>query len=88
MKPITIDKAIEEIESALFNTSEPGCTDTEYSDEIVINSIGRIRLTRILKRLRVGYQRGGGVGYNSLCPHDLYVQAKLKKLKKLEKKKK
>jgi hypothetical protein len=80
MKPLGIDAAIDQIETALFDLSEPGCTDTEYSDEIVINSIGRIRLRAILKRLRVGYMRG--VGINSLCPHDLAVQAKLKKLKK------
>jgi len=55
MKPLGIDAAIDLIETALFDQSEPGCTDTGYSSEIVINSIGRIRLTAILKRLRVGY---------------------------------
>jgi len=80
MKPLSIDKAIDEIESALFDTGEPGCTDTDSSDELVINSIGRIRLQRILKRLRVGYIKHTPI--NSLCPHDLAVQARLKKAKK------
>ena len=54
MKPLGIDAAIDLIETALFDQSEPGCVDTEWG-ELVINSIGRIRLTAILKRLRVGY---------------------------------
>jgi hypothetical protein len=54
MKPLGIDAAIDLIETALFDQSEPGCVDTEWG-ELVVNSIGRIRLTAILKRLRVGY---------------------------------
>jgi len=72
MKPLGIDAAIDLIETALFDQSEPGCTDTGYSSEIVINSIGRIRLTAILKRLRVGYIKHTPI--NSLCPHDLAVR--------------
>jgi hypothetical protein len=54
MKPLSIDAAIDQIETALFDQGEPGCVDTEWG-ELVINSIGRIRLKAILKRLRVGY---------------------------------
>jgi hypothetical protein len=54
MKPLGIDAAIDLIETALFDQSEPGCVDTEWG-ELVINSIGRIRLKTIIKRLRVGY---------------------------------
>ena len=53
-KPLGIDAAIDLIETALFDQSEPGCTDTEWG-EVVINSIGRIRIRSILKQVRVGY---------------------------------
>jgi len=76
-KPLGIDAAIDQIESALFDMSEPGCTDTDSSAELVINSIGRIRLRAILKRLRVGYIKHTPI--NSLCPHDLTVRKRLKK---------
>ncbi len=79
MKAIGIDAAIDEIESALFDMGEPGCQDTDQGD-LVINTVGRLRLTRILKRLRVGYIRHTPV--DSLCPQDLRVQARLKKAKR------
>jgi len=75
-KPLSIDKAIDEIESALFDQGEPGCQDTEWG-EIAVNTVGRLRLTRILKRLRVGYIRHTPI--DSLCPHDLAVRARLKR---------
>jgi hypothetical protein len=84
MKPISIDKAVDEIESAIFDQSEPGCTDTEWG-EMVLNSIGRIRLTAILKRLRVGYIKAQTI--ESLCPQDLRVRARLKREKKKLKRK-
>jgi|HubBroStandDraft_1064217.scaffolds.fasta_scaffold180499_2 hypothetical protein len=76
MKPLGIDAAIDQIETALFDQSEPGCADTEWGD-LVINSIGRIRLKAILKRLRVGYIKHTPI--TSLCPHDLAVRKRLKK---------
>jgi hypothetical protein len=76
MKPLGIDAAIDQIEEALFDQTEPGCVDTEWG-ELVINSIGRIRLKAILKRLRVGYIKHTPI--NSLCPHDLAVRKRRKK---------
>ena len=48
---MTINEAIERIETALFNQDEPGCRDTEWG-ELVISEIGNIRLRRILKEFR------------------------------------
>ena len=73
MKPLSIDAAIDQIETALFDQSEPGCTDTEWG-ELCINSIGRIRLKAILKRLRVGYIKHTPI--ESLDPHDIAVRKK------------
>ena len=70
-KPLGIDAVIDQIETALFDKDEPGCADTEWG-ELVINSIGRIRLRKILKQLRIGYIRHTPI--NSLCPHDLAVR--------------
>jgi hypothetical protein len=63
LKPLSIDKAIDEIETALFDQGEPGCQDTEWG-EVVVNTVGRLRLTHILKRLRVGYIRAQTVESN------------------------
>jgi hypothetical protein len=82
LKPLSIDKAIDEIETALFDQGEPGCQDTEWGD-IAINTVGRLRLTHILKRLRVGYIKHTPI--DSLCPHDLAVRAKLKRQRKKKK---
>jgi len=81
-KPLSIDKAIDAIETALFDQGEPGCQDTEWGD-LVINTVGRLRLTHILKRLRVGYIKAQTI--ESLDPHDIYVREKLKKLKRKKK---
>ncbi len=53
-KPLGIDAAIDLIETALFDRDEPGCCDDMWG-EVNINSIGRIRLRKILKQLRLGY---------------------------------
>ena len=83
LKPLSIDKAIDEIETALFDQGEPGCQDTEWG-EVVVNTVGRLRLTHILKRLRVGYIRAQTV--ESMDPHDIAVREKFKRDKARRKK--
>jgi len=78
-KLLSIDKAIDEVESALFDRDEPGCHDTEWGD-VIINTVGRLRLTHILKRLRVGYIRHTCI--ESLDPQDVAAREKMKRKKK------
>lgn len=81
MKPLSIDAAIDLIETAVFDSDEP-----TPDCELTIAEIGRRRtarisrrprLKKILKRLRVGYIRHTPI--DSLCPHDLAVRKRLKK---------
>lgn len=51
MKKPTIDAIIDKIEQAIFDSDEPGCCDTKWGD-MVINSIGRIRLRKIIRDIR------------------------------------
>ncbi len=51
MKKKSLDQFIDEIENALFDQDEPGCQDNQYGD-LLVNSIGRIRLRDILKEIR------------------------------------
>lgn len=48
---MTVNEAIEKIETALFDQDEPGMRDTEWS-ELVPTEIGVLRLRRILKEFR------------------------------------
>lgn len=48
---MTVNEAIERIETALFDQDEPGMRDTEHGD-MVFTEIGVLRLRRILKEFR------------------------------------
>jgi hypothetical protein len=82
-KPLGIDAAIDLIEAALFDPSEPGCADDMHG-EVHINSIGRVWLRSILKRLRTGYIKHECI--ESLHPFDVQAREEAKARKKLHKK--
>jgi hypothetical protein len=79
MKPLSIEAAIDRIEEVLFDLDNPGCTDNIYGD-MCITDIGRVRLRKILKQLRVGYIKHTPI--ESLDPHDIAVRKKLKTSKR------